>query len=212
MSWFEGLPFEAVDFYEELELNNSREWWAVHRQLYDTVVRAPMEGLAAALEDEFGPAKLFRPSRDVRFSQDKSPYKTHQGIVVATASGMGWYVQISSAGLMTAAGWYAGTAGQVARYRGAVDDEDSGEELQRIVDGLREDGYVIDGDRLKTRPRGVAEDHPLVEMLRHRTLTAERQHGAPGWLPTPEMLDRVAVDWRAYRPLMAWLGEHVGEG
>lgn len=212
MTAFEGVPFEAVDFYEELELDNSREWWAAHRQLYDTVVRAPMEGLAAALEDEFGPAKLFRPNRDVRFSQDKSPYKTHQGIVVATSSGMGWYVQVSAAGLMTAAGWYAGTSGQVARYRAAVDDEESGEELQRIVDGLREEGYVVDGDRLKTRPRGVADDHQFVELLRHRTLTAERQHGAPEWLPTPGLLDRVAADWRAYRPLMAWLGEHVGEG
>lgn len=212
MSDIEGIPFEAVDFYEELELDNSREWWTAHRERYDTAVRAPMEVLAAALEGEFGPSKLFRPNRDVRFSQDKSPYKTHQGVVVATASGMGWYVQVSAAGLMTAAGWYAGTAGQVARYRAAVDDEDTGADLRRLVDRLLAAGFDIDGDRLKTRPRGVAEDHPNLDLLRHRTLTAERQHGAPKWLPTREVLERVAADWRAYRPLMDWLAMQVGEG
>lgn len=212
MNVFEGIPIGAVDFYEELELDNSREWWAAHRQTYDSAVRAPMEALAAGLEDEFGAAKLFRPNRDVRFSQDKSPYKTHQGAVVSTASGMGWYVQISASGLMTAAGWYAGTAGQVARYRAAVEDEEAGQRLQRLLDGLRAQGYGVGGDRLKTRPRGVAPDHPLIDLLRHRTLTVERQHGAPDWLSTGEALERVATDWRAYRPLMMWLGDNVGEG
>ncbi|MHA6524743.1 DUF2461 domain-containing protein [Tessaracoccus sp. G1721] len=208
----EGIPFEAVDFYEELELNNSREWWAANRERYDTVVRAPMAGLGAALEEEFGAFKVFRPNRDVRFSQDKSPYKTHQGVVVSTASRMGWYVQVSAEGLMTAAGWYAASPGQVARYRAALDDEDAGEELQGIVDGLRDAGYVVDGDRLKTRPRGVEEDHPLLDLMRHRTLTASREYGAPDWLATSALVGRVAADWRAYRPLMDWLGAQVGEG
>lgn len=211
MTAFEGIPFEAVDFYEDLEHHNTRDWWAAHRDLYDTAVRAPMEGLAAALEEEFGTAKAFRPHRDLRFSPDKTPYKTHQGVVVTTSSGMGWYVQVSADGLMTAGGWYAGTAGQLARYRGAASAAASGEALRRIVDGLREDGYDVDGDRLRTRPRGVAPDHPRLDLLRHRTLVAELQHGAPVWLPTPGTLDRVRADWRAYRPLLEWLGKHVGE-
>ena len=212
VDFFEGIPLAALDFYEDLEHHNSREWWAAHRDVYEREVRVPMEALAAGLEEEFGPAKAFRPYRDVRFSPDKSPYKTHQGIVVATASGMGWYVQVSAEGLMTAAGWYDGTPSQLARYRRAFDGGASGEALRRVVDGLREDGYDVDGDRLKTRPRGVAPDHPRLDLLRHRSLTAERQHGAPEWLPTPGTLDRVRADWRAYRPLLEWLGEHVGEG
>ena len=212
MSEVQGIPFEAIDFYEELEVNNSREWWASQRERYSSVVRAPMEALGAALEGEFGDTKVFRPNRDVRFSQDKSPYKTHQGVVASTAARMGWYVQISAEGLMTAAGWYASTAGQVARYRAALDDEDTGAELRRIVDELTAAGYAIDGDRLKTRPRGVEPDHPLLDLLRHRTLTASQQYGAPDWLPTPDVAERVRADWRAYRPLMAWLDRHVGDG
>lgn len=209
---FQGIPFEAVDFYEELEVNNSRHWWAAHRGRYDTAVRAPMEALGGALEDEFGEVKVFRPNRDVRFAQDKSPYKTHQGVVVSTASRMGWYVQISAEGLMTAAGWYAASPGQVARYRAALDDEELGAELQRIVAELRGAGFVVDGERLKTRPRGAAPDHPFLDLLRHRTLTAAREYGAPDWLATPEVPGRVRGDWRAYRPLIEWLARHVGDG
>lgn len=212
MNVFEGIPLAALDFYEDLEHHNSREWWAAHRDVYEREVRVPMEALAAGLEEEFGPAKAFRPYRDVRFSPDKSPYKTHQGVVVATASGMGWYVQVSAEGLMTAAGWYDGTPGQLARYRRAVDDARPGEVLRRIVAGLRETGYVIDGDRLKTQPRGMAPDHPRIELLRHRSLTVDRRHGAPEWLPTPEALNRVRADWRTFEPLLEWLDEHVGEG
>lgn len=75
MTTFEGIPFAAADFYDELEFTNTRDWWAAHKDEYEAVVRAPMEALAAALEP--GAAKAFRPYRDVRFSPDKSPYKTH---------------------------------------------------------------------------------------------------------------------------------------
>lgn len=68
-----GIPLAAVDFYTELELNNHRAWWAANKGRYDTDVLEPMLALGAALADEFGAAKLFRPQRDVRFSSDKSP-------------------------------------------------------------------------------------------------------------------------------------------
>lgn len=208
----EGIPFDAVDFYEELEVNNSREWWAAHKGRYDAAVRAPMEALGAALEEEFGTIKVFRPNRDVRFSHNKAPYKTHQGVVAYTAERMGWYVQVGAQGLTTAAGWYAASPEQVARYRAALDDGAPGTQLEGIVGELRGAGYRIDGHRLKTRPRGVAADHPHLELLRHRSLTAAKDYGAPDWLPTPEVVGKVRADWQAYRPLMEWLDRHVGDG
>lgn len=74
---------------------------------------------------------------------------------------------------------------------------------------LREDGYAIGGDQLKTSPRGYERDHPRADLLRHRSLTASRHHGTPDWLDTPEVVDCVVDDWRAYRPLMEWLRDHV---
>ncbi len=97
MAAFTGIPVAALDFYEDLEADNSKTWWAAHKETYDEVVRRPMASLTAALEDEFGAAKLFRPYRDVRFSKDKIPYKTHQGAFVGLAESCGYYVQIDAA-------------------------------------------------------------------------------------------------------------------
>ncbi|AQP44674.1 DUF2461 domain-containing protein [Tessaracoccus flavus] len=210
MSTFQGIPLGAVDFYEDLEQDNSREWWLANKPRYDDDVRAPLEALGALLEAEFGTPKLFRPNRDVRFSADKSPYKTHQGLVVAPVDGMGWYVQVSADGLMTAGGWWADRPELVARYREVFEDEDAGGELQDLLGALREAGYVVGGERLKSRPRGVDADHPHLELLRHRSLTATREYGEPEWLPTAELLEHVAADWRAYRPLMQWLAKRLG--
>ncbi len=76
---FTGFPVAGLDFYEDLENDNSKVFWTAHKDVYDQSVRGPLEALATELAGTFGPAKLFRPSRDVRFSKDKTPYKTHQG-------------------------------------------------------------------------------------------------------------------------------------
>ncbi|QLQ16860.1 MAG: DUF2461 domain-containing protein [Micropruina sp.] len=207
-----GIPLAAVDFYTELELNNHRAWWAANKGRYDTDVLEPMLALGAALADEFGAAKLFRPQRDVRFSSDKSPYKTHQGLVVHTGEAMGYYVQISGDGLMTAAGWYAPFPALVAAYRAAVDDEDAGAALERIAADLSAAGAALGGDLLKTRPKGFDADHPRIDLLRHKTVTAGFQYGLPDWLDSPALVDRVRADWRRFTPLMEWLTTWVDGG
>ena len=73
---FTGIPVAALDFYEDLEADNSKSFWTAHKHIYEESVRTPLEALAAELEPEFGSPKLFRPYRDVRFAKDKTPYKT----------------------------------------------------------------------------------------------------------------------------------------
>ena len=82
---FSGIPVAALDCYEDLEADNSKAFWTAHKEIYDGCVRAPIVELTAQLEEQFGPAKIFRPYRDVRVSKDKTPYKTHQGAVVHEA-------------------------------------------------------------------------------------------------------------------------------
>jgi len=163
-----------------------------------------MVKLLAELESEFGPGKVFRPYRDVRFSKDKSPYKTHQGGFVESCPGVGFYVQVDASGLFLAGGYYAHTPEQLARYRAAVDDERRGRALQRVVRKLESSGFESGGDRLATRPRGVAADHPRIELLRHRSLTAGVNLGCPEWLGTHDAVDHVQQSWRAMRPLVEW--------
>lgn len=203
MSSFTGVPLEALDFYEDLEADNSKSWWTAHKATYDSAVQAPMAALGEALEDEFGAGKLFRPYRDVRFSKDKTPYKTHQGLFVARDGGAGFYVQVSAAGLMTAAGMRPEAEG-LRRYRDAVDSP-SGSRLQELVSGLLAEGFVVDGDQLATRPRGIPAGHPREDLLRYKSLFVRREHGAPDWLPTPAAAEKVRADWRRLRPLVDWL-------
>ncbi|WP_116026805.1 DUF2461 domain-containing protein [Thermomonospora umbrina] len=204
---FTGFTEEAFEFYEGLQADNSMARWTAHKAVYDHAVREPMTELFAELEDEFGPAKLFRPYRDVRFSKDKTPYKTHQG----GHAGGGFYCQIDADGLLVAGGMYAPGSEQLKRYRAAVHDDRTGRELEDIVARLRTEGFEIAGDRLKTRPRGTPEDHPRLELLRHRALYAHR--GWPSdepWIATPETVRRVRDSWRTLRPLVEWGAEHLG--
>src|SRR5947208_7921849 len=97
---FRGFPAEAIEFYEGLEADNSKSYWTAHKQMYDDAVRAPMQALLETLEPEFGAGSIFRPYRDVRFSRDKSPYKTHIGAAVGELRGSVYYVQLSSEGLL----------------------------------------------------------------------------------------------------------------
>ena len=76
---FRGWPAEALEFYERLEADNSKAYWTAHKEDYETVVLSPMKAIPAELAPEFGDGKVFRPNRDVRFSTDKSPHKTHIG-------------------------------------------------------------------------------------------------------------------------------------
>lgn len=205
---FDGFPEEALLFFEGLEADNSKPYWTDHRRQYQEVVRSPMLTLLDALEPEFGAARIFRPHRDVRFSRDKSPYKTQIGAVVDDGGAL--YVQLSARGLLVAGGYHQAAGDQVERLRRAVADDRTGPELERLVERLEGAGFVVSGATLKTCPRGYAADHPRLRLLRHRTLTAARSWQPQPWLHTGECLDRVAHAWRDMRPLNAWLDRHVG--
>lgn len=210
MSPTHGIPLDAVDFYDELRAENTRAWWQANKGRYAVSVAAPLEALLGALEDEFGPGRLYRPHRDVRFSADKSPYKDHQGALAATVPGVGFYVQVGAEGLLTGGGYYPTGPDQLPRYRTAVDAPRSGQELAVVTARLTDAGFTLAGERVATRPRGVPADHPRLELLRFRHLVARREHGEPAWLSTPEVVEHVRADWRAVRPLVEWLTEYVG--
>lgn len=209
MSEFAGFTPWGPEFYAELEQHNSREFWAEHKARWEREVRDPMRALVAALEPEFGPAVVFRPHRDVRFSADKSPYKTHQGAIAGPARGLGYYVQLDADGLSIGSGFRAHSAAQTDRYRRAVDADDDGV-LSTILTTLEGQGYEVMGDALKTRPRAYPADHPRIGLLRRKEVMAIRNVGVPAWLPTADALDHVRAMWAEVRPLAQWAIEHVG--
>jgi uncharacterized protein (TIGR02453 family) len=204
---FEGWPAEALEFYEGLEADNSKTYWTAHKAVYDADVYAPMAALLAELEDEFGEGKIFRPNRDVRFSADKSPYKTAIGAVL----GGGGYVQLSADGLGAGHGYHMMASDQLERYRAAVADDRTGERLRELIAEVERHGIEVRShDRLKGAPRGYPKDHPRLELLRNKNLIAWRQWPVQPWLGTAAAKRRVVEFLRAARPLAAWLDDQVG--
>ena len=209
---FPGFPDEGLVFYEGLEADNSKTYWTEHRSTWETAVRAPMQALADELAPEFGTPNLFRPYRDVRFSHDKTPYKTHQGAVL-TAEGAGVgsvYVQISADGLLVSGGCWRLQPDQVERYRRAVADDLQGARLVAEVEQLRATGNSVDGERLVRAPRGYPKDHERIELLRHKAVHGSRWWEPADWLHTPEAAQRVRDAWREFAGLNRWLADNVG--
>ncbi|WP_130346613.1 DUF2461 domain-containing protein [Herbihabitans rhizosphaerae] len=212
---FEGFGEHAIDFFDGLEADNSKPYWEDNKSVYQDDVRAPMEALLAELEAEFatdfGRAKVFRPYRDVRFSHDKTPYKTNCGGVIEPGRGGGaYYVEVSPVGLRTGGGCFHLASDQIARYRTAAAEEIHGEALAKILKTLRRKGWEIRGDVLKSRPRGFPADHPRIELLRHRSVYAVQVWEPDDVLHERTCLDRVRKAWRDLRPFNEWARDHVG--
>jgi uncharacterized protein (TIGR02453 family) len=208
---FRGFPAEAITFFEGLEADNSKTYWTAHKDVYERAVKEPMEALCVEVDDEFGPLRMFRPYRDVRFSKDKAPYKTGAAAAGEGEDGSIYYVQISANGLFVGSGYYHMASDQLARFREAVDDDGTGEEIARITAGLEKAGYDIAAhDALKTAPRGYAKDHARVELLRRKGLVAGKQWPVARWLHMAEAKTRIQGAWREFAPLNRWLTTHVG--
>jgi uncharacterized protein (TIGR02453 family) len=203
---FSGWPEEALDFYDGLAADNSKTYWTAHKNLYDTKVLRPMSELLEELAPEFGETKIFRPYRDVRFSKDKTPYKTHIGAMVGSG-----YIQLSAEGLAAGQGMYGMAPDQLGRYRDAVAAERSGGDLTRAIAAVERHDIDVHGrDVLKTAPRGYPADHPRIGLLRYKGIVAWQQWPVEPWLETAAAKDRVAGFLRATRPLTTWLEANVG--
>jgi len=204
---FSGWPEEALEFYEGLAADNTKTYWTAQKAVYEEKVLGPMTELLEELGPEFGEPKVFRPYRDVRFSKDKSPYKTHLGAMLG-----GRYIQLSADGLAAGDGMYGMAADQLDRYRSAVAADSSGGALEEIISVLRGLDIEVHGrDSLKSAPRGYPLDHSRIELLRHKGLVAWKEWPVEPWLGTPTARKVVAEFLAASRPLGQWLAQHVGD-
>jgi len=207
---FTGWPADATAFLAELADDNTRGFWTENVHRYRCAVLEPTRALAAALTAEFGPPRVFRPHIDRRYRPNADPYRTDTGITVAGPGGTPHAAVLSAQGLSAQVGYQVFDAGQLRRYRVAVDGP-AGEALEEVLGALRRDDLVPgDVPTLVRGPRGAPADHPRIVLLRLRGLHVGRAWPAGEWLGTREPLDLVAEAWRAARPLADWLDAHVG--
>ncbi|MGC5224951.1 DUF2461 domain-containing protein [Micromonospora sp. DT81.3] len=206
MGGFQGLDRDAVSFYAELRAANTKTWWTANKARYNSAVREPFEALGAELEPEFGAVKIFRPYRDVRFSADKTPYKLHIGMLTQTT--VKHYLQLSEDGLMLGGGMYELPSAALARFREAVDDPRSAEDLDELLAELGSAGFeLLRDDALKTAPRGYRADHPRLPLLQLKRLAVGRREPPADWMWTPDAYDVIADHWRTVSTWCAWLTE-----
>jgi len=203
---FSGFPPEAIAFFNDLERHNNREWFLAHKDVYERACRRPMQQLVNTLEARFGKSKISRINRDIRFSSDRSPYKTHISGVVGRH-----YISLSTEGLYVGAGMYKPDPDVLARMRAAIAADDSGRALARIVAALRRKGYHVDThESLRSAPKGYTADHPRIDLLRMKDVFAGKSFKPSAWLSTGKARERITRVMIDVKPLADWLQRHIG--
>lgn len=213
---FSGFPRELFTFLEGLEEDNSKSYWDDHKEIWEASVQEPVQALMAELEPEFGPLRTFRPNRDVRFSKDKSPYKTWVGVTTSdkAVGGIGCFLRVEASGMRLASGSMVMAPDQLERYREGIADDASGKEFEKLVKKLAgKDLPVGHGrqDPLKRIPAGYDKEHPREEMLRWKGAVVVKEFKHAAWMHKPGVIDKVREVWAGSAPLLEWIDKYVGE-
>jgi uncharacterized protein (TIGR02453 family) len=202
---FTGFSREAMDFWKNLEKNNNREWFHAHKDLYDRACREPLQALLTELAPQYGPSRISRINRDMRFARDGAPYKTY----IAAGVG-GSYISLSQQGLWVGGGMYKPDPAALGRFRAAIDDRDAGAALARLVSALGRKGYKVDTHaRLTGAPKGYPLDHPRIDLLRMKDIFAGKLFAPASWPSTAKALEQITGAIEGVRPLEQWLRDHV---
>ncbi len=223
---FNGFSKELVTFYEELAQNNNRDWFQKNKQRYRDVALHPMCDFISDFADhleEIAPryiadprpngGSVFRIHRDVRFAKDKKPYKEHLACQFRHQAGKdahapGFYLHIDLEGIRYGGGVWLPSPPKLALIRQSI-DENPGKwrAIRNDPDILSEFGGV-QGDGLKTAPKGYAKDHPDIEDLRRKTFFLMKR--APiSAIHSRSLIDEVADTYRKAIPFMKFLTNAV---
>jgi uncharacterized protein (TIGR02453 family) len=209
-----GFGPAATQFFEDLEDQNTREFWLAHKAVFEREVREPMAALLDSLPEKYQPFKVFRMNRDIRFSADKSPYKTTHGAAHGLPGAV-HYLHLDASGFMVACGSYMMPPDELERYRQAVAEDSSGEELSEILAALRRRRSLRLGpggaEPLKTAPRGFPRDHPRGDLLRQKGVIAMRTRPGSELQNGTKLRSYVVETFEMCADLTDWLKRYVGD-
>lgn len=221
-STFSGFPKETIQFFVELGANNDKTWFTEHKPDFEKYVMTPARDFVVAMGErlkEINPKvnadprvnkSIFRIYRDIRFSKDKTPYKTNLGLWFWVGEGAkfenpGYYFHLDAENLMLGCGLYSFAKPILEAYRDAVIDEKLGPQLAKAVAEVAGKGYGLGQKTYKRTPRGYDPEHPNAELLLYSGLTAGLEVGYPPELHSPELLDYCLERYRDMTPVVEWL-------
>ena len=222
MAQFNGFPKEYFSFFNKLKKNNSKQWFEKHRDDYDQLVMHPARGFVTAMGEKLRKIapevnavpkinkSLFKINRDVRFSNDKSPYKTYMGIWLWEGDGKrmecsGFYLHVENKNVLIGVGIKMFSKPLIDRYRRAVVDKNQGAALKSAVRKISAKGYLIDGKHYKKVPRGYDAEHPNAEFLLYNGLTARVEEKVPDVFFSDALIDYAYTHYKNMLPLHRWL-------
>jgi uncharacterized protein (TIGR02453 family) len=231
---FNGFDKETIRFYKDLSLNNKKEWFDGNRADYDCFVLRPARDLVVDLGErlkEIAPniiadprvnKSLFRINRDVRFSKDKTPYKTHLAILFWEGKRKrmecsGFYFHVETEKLLVGAGIYMFPKEHLTEYRNSVVHPVHGPKLVEAIDAVeagvnvKGDGKcgIYSGNRYKKVPRGFDPDHERADLLLNKGLTAFAESKIIDEFYSAELVDYLFEYYKKMAPLHHWLKEMV---
>ena len=227
---FEGFPRELVTFLEELKQNNNRPWFQEHKDEFNRVVISPAQDFVAAMGERLralsptvladpranGSGSIFRIYRDVRFSKDKTPYKSHLGVFFWDGNrkkmeNPGFYFHVEPPKVLLAAGFHQFPKPVFEVYRDSVVHPVHGPALAQAVEQVTSsDAYDLDEPHYKRVPRGYDPDHVYADLLRRRGLGATIEFPIPEEFFAPEFIEYCFERYRDMLPIHKWLLDMMG--
>ena len=219
---FAGFPREGFDFLRDLAENNNKPWFEANRRGYDNGLLGPGRLFVSAMGmalSEFAPGihaeppvsgSIFRIHRDIRFSRDKRPYKTHFDMWFWQGSRHsrdcpGYFLRLTPDAVVVGAGRHRFDKATLEAYRTAVADERRGAALEQALAAVRAAGAEVAGAHYKRVPRGFAADHPRAELLRYNALHAWIEEPLPPEVHAADFVDFCSERFRKVSPVQRWI-------
>ncbi len=225
---FKGFPKECVEFYRDLSKNNNKVWFKEHKNDFEEYVIKPARDFIFEMGERLQTIapdinadprvnrSLFRINRDIRFSRDKTPYKTHLAIWFWEGSGKrmessGYYLHLEPGKLMIGAGTYCFPGKMLNKFRENVVHKKHGSALAQAIEEVNAKGpYIIGGKHYKRIPRGFNADQKNSNLLLYNGLYAGLETEIPDELFSHDLLDYCFVRFEDMSPIHNWLKRFAG--
>ena len=222
---FKGYPKDGLKFFADVAENNNREWFQENKGRYQQNILTPSQDFVVELGDRLrllsegivadsrtsGSGSIMRIYRDVRFSRDKSPYKTHLGIVFWEGSrkkseNPGYYFHLEALEAVMYNGMYRFPKDYLHAYREAVIDDGLGSDLKAVLKHLNDHGnFEIGGSHYKRVPREYDPEHPRAALLKFNGLWAKSPTIDKATITSPNLIDVCFEYCETMYPLHEWL-------
>lgn len=222
---FTGFPESGLDFLRELSAHNDRDWFEAHRKAWDDEIVPAMLAWGSALQERLREemprlsfvarvgGSLYRLTRDLRFTKDKRPFKTHTAALLwegaDKSDAPGLYLHVGPDEVIFGGGLYVFEEARVDRFRKLLKEEGSAERLGLALARAKKGGLKPEGEQLAKPPRGFDPESPVAELARYKGLVVVKRQEPAAWLHTEEALDRAEQAARAYAPLHAWMRDEL---